>query len=58
MVIKMTPTKKNNDHVLLKKKNICNSPCEKLLGVRFTSKLLLALTLMTFAKKQALNLTL
>ena len=42
-------------NITVQNQKICNSPCEKLLGVTFDSKLTFALTLMIFAKKQAFN---
>ena len=45
----------NKVNIIVENKKICNSPCEKLLGVRFDSKLIFDAHVMTFAKKQALN---
>ena len=42
-------------NIIVENQKICNSPCEKILGVRFDSNLSLTLALTTFAKKQVLN---
>ena len=45
----------STDDKVVENRKICNSLCEKALGVRFDSELTFDAHIMTFVKKQALN---